>query len=92
MAEADDARNAAALRALRAVLEQASREARAAQGQLEGATAKFGAVSQQVIGVVGGSAQGVDKQLVQSLHEAVHHTATAVAALGTASSAARTAR
>lgn len=87
----DEARNAAALRALRAVLEQAARESHAAQGQLQEATAKFNAVSQQVIGVVGGSAQGVDKDLVQTLQEAVHHTNTAVAALGSATSFSRTA-
>lgn len=90
MAE-DNARNAAALRALRAVLEQASREARAAQGQLQDATATFNAVSQQVVSVVGGSAQKVDRQLVQSLQEAVHHTSLATAALAAAASSARTA-
>lgn len=87
----DDPRNAAAMRALRAALEQASREARGAQGQLQDATARFNAVSQQVIGVVGGSAQGIDKQLVQTLEEAIHHTEAAVAALGSAASSSRTA-
>lgn len=91
MADQADPRNAAAERALRVALEQAAREAAAAQGHLQDATARFNAVGQQVIAVVGGSTQGVDKELVQSLGEAIHHTNSAVSALGAASSSSRTA-
>ncbi|WP_250281903.1 hypothetical protein [Frankia sp. CiP1_Cm_nod2] len=84
-----DPRNAAALRALHSLLAQASHEAAAAQTMLQDSTARFQAVSEQVIAVVGGSAQQVDKQLAQSLREAAHHTGTAIAALGAAKSSAR---
>lgn len=74
--------------ALRAVVDQAVREAGAAQAQLQDATGRFDAVSEQVIGVVGGSAQAVDKQLVETLREANQNTKNAVVALAAVRSSA----
>lgn len=76
-----DPHSEASLQVLRAVLDQAAGEARAAQGELEAMTAKFNTASVRVIDAVGGSAQGVDKQLVRALQEAIRHTSTAVSAL-----------
>lgn len=83
-----DPRQAAARRALREALALAAREAGAAQAQLQAETARFTAVGQQVVGVVGGSAQQVDRELVQSLEEAAQRTGFAIAALGSARSSA----
>lgn len=89
MADPASDRNAAAIRALRSALEQAAREARSAQGQLEQATGTFASVASQVIAIVGGSAQGIDRDLVTSLDEAVRHSAAAVELLAAASSSSR---
>ena len=80
------------MRRLRAVLESTAREAGAAQVLLQGATGTFNAVSQEVIGVVGGSAQQIDRQMVTSLEEALRSTNSALAALGAVISAARSVR
>lgn len=91
MPDPRDPRRVAAELALRVALERAAREALAAQSQLQDMTAGINAVGERVIAVVGGSAQGVDKELVQSLREVAHHTNTAVSALGAAASSSRTA-
>lgn len=80
------------MRRLQAVLESAAREAGAAQALLQGATGKFNAVSQDVIGVVGGSAQHVDQQMVTSLEEASRSTNSALAALAAVVSRSRSVR
>ena len=85
----DHDHDAAGIAALRNVLAMAERESRASQGQLQSATAKFNAVSQQVVSLVGGSAQGVDKELVDSLEQAIRHTTNAISSLGSAASASR---
>lgn len=69
----------------------AAREAGAAQAHLQTETTRFHEVGRRAIGVVGGSAQRVDQELTQSLEEAAHQTGAAVAALGAAMSATRSA-
>lgn len=81
--------DAAGVAALTNVIAAAERDARAAQAQLQDMTARFTAVSEQVINVVGGSAQGVDKELVQALEQAIFQTNRALSALGGAASSSR---
>ncbi len=88
----DHDHDAAGVAALQNVLSMAERESRAAQDQLQEMTSGFRAVSQQVVGVVGGSAQGVDKQLVDSLEHATRETNRAISALGGAASSSRSPR
>lgn len=85
----EDPLAAAARRALQVALDQAAREAGAARAELQVATARFGWVSQEVIGVVGGSAQGVDRQMVTALGQASRHAEDAIVALGAAALASR---
>lgn len=80
---------AAALHALHAALDAAVREAGATQRLLQEATMKLAAVGDEVIGVVGGSTQQVDQELVQSLQTAIGHSTSAIAALASAARAAR---
>lgn len=87
-----DPRTLAAMHRLRSVLESTAREAGSAQALLQGATGKFNAVSREVIGVVGGSAQQVDRQMVTSLEEATRSTNSAVTTLAAVASAARSVR
>ncbi|SEQ08273.1 hypothetical protein [Microlunatus flavus] len=72
-------------------LGQATREARAAQAMLEGATARFKAVTAEVLTVVGGSTQAIDKELTRTLQESVRDADKAIEALGAAAHAARAA-
>ena len=80
------------MRALHASLAAAAQEVAASQALLQDSTSTFASVSEQVIDVVGGSAQQVDQQMVQSLQDALRHTRVAIAALGAAASSIRTVR
>lgn len=88
----DDPRVQAARRRLYAALESSAREAGATESTLRGATAEFAAVAQQVVDVVGGSAQRVDKQMVASLQDAARRTDSALSALSTVVTSARAVR
>ncbi|MBX6750750.1 MAG: hypothetical protein IRY85_13945 [Micromonosporaceae bacterium] len=88
----DDPRAAADRRALQAALDAAAREAGATQALLQDTIARFTAVSEQVVSVVGGSAQQIDQQMVASLQDAIYHGRSAIAALGAATSSIRTVR
>lgn len=81
--------DSAGIAALNNVLAAAERESRTAQAHLQDMTARFNAVSQKVLSVIGGSAQGVDKELVESLEQASRQTNRAVSALGGAASTTR---
>lgn len=82
----------AALNRLRSVLESAAREAGDTQSVLQNSTGQFLAVSQNVVEVVGGSAQRVDQHMVGSLQEATRSTSTALSALAAAVAASRSVR
>lgn len=73
-------------------LDAASMEAGASRAMLDDAARRLAAVSQEVIAVVGGSAQQIDQQMVQALREAVQYSSRASAALGIAESSTRTVR
>lgn len=88
----DDPHTQAAARRLQAVLDSAAREAGAAQALIQDAMRRFNAISQEVVGVVGGSAQQVDQQMVASLEEASRSANSALAALSSAAAATRTVR
>lgn len=81
--------DSAGIAVLMNVLATAERDSRAAQAQLQDMTARFNTVSERVVSVVGGSAQGVDKELVQSLEHAITQTNRALSALGAAASSSR---
>ena len=91
MAEREHDHDSRGLANLQRVLESAATEAGRTQSILQQATSKFTAVADEVVSVVGGSAQAVDKELTQALQETVHQTNSAIAALGAASSSSRAA-
>jgi len=86
----DDPAAAAATHRLQAVLAAAAQEARATQTLLQDAMSTFASTSQQVVSVVGGSAQRIDQDMVQSLQDALRRSRSAIDALGAAGSATRT--
>ena len=85
----DDTYRQMAMRRLRSVLEAAADEVDSVQVVLHEATGDFNRVSQEVIRVVGGSAQRVDQEMVASLDVAVGSTISALAALATVKSTLR---
>lgn len=92
MSTADERSDAPAVRELRAVLERAAREASRTRGRLLDATADLRSVRARVVETVGGSASGIDREVVTALEKAFRRIDRSAELLAACGSAARLGR
>lgn len=78
----DHEHDSAGIMHLENVISMAQSECRQVQGVLQESTRQFAAASSEVMASVGGSAQNVDKELVEALARAGNLTNRALNALG----------